>query len=84
MSEIELDITSANKAIIYFKSRIPLSLIGIVHIFIFIGIINFHIVNIPTPFLLCLKDIDTLGIYLNNITNQLICQDSKNIPIFCK
>ena len=30
------------------------------------------------------KDIDILGIYLNNITNQLICQDGKNIQIICK
>lgn len=26
---------------------------------------------------------DTLSIYLNNITNQLIYQNGKNIPIFC-
>ena len=27
---------------------------------------------------------DILGIYLNNFTNQLICQDGKSIPIFHK
>ena len=27
---------------------------------------------------------DILSIYLNNITNQLICQNGKSIPIFCK
>ncbi|XP_044724871.1 uncharacterized protein HRG_02767 [Hirsutella rhossiliensis] len=33
-----------------------------------------------TPFLLCLKDMDRLGAYLNNVTNELICGD-KRIPI---
>ena len=82
--EIELDITHANETTICFGSRMPLSSIGIVQVFTPFGTTNFHIVDTCTPFFLCFKDIDTLDIYLNNITNQLICQDSKSIPIFCK
>ena len=84
MPEIELDTTCANEATICFGSGMPLSSIGTVQVFIPVGITNFHVVDTPTPFLLCLKDIDTLGIYLNNITNQLICYDGKSIPIFRK
>ncbi|KAM4067659.1 cwf18 domain containing protein [Hirsutella rhossiliensis] len=34
--------------------------------------VDFHIVNVPTPFLLCLADMDRLGVYLNNVTNELV------------
>ena len=84
MPEIELDTTRANEATICFGSGMPLSSIGTVQVFTPVGTTNFHVVDTPTPFLLCLKDMDTLGIYLNNITNQLICQDGKSIPIFRK
>ena len=84
MPEIELNTTRANEATICFGSRMSLSSIGTVQIFTPVGTTNFHVIDIPISFLLCLKDMDTLGIYLNNITNQLICQDSKKIPIFCK
>ena len=84
MPEIELDTIRANKATICFGSEMLLSSIGTVQVFIPIGTTNFHVVDTPTPFLLCLKDMDTLSIDLNNITNQLICQDGKSIPIFRK
>ena len=69
MPEIELDTTRANQVTICFGSGIPLSSIGIIQFFTPAGTTNFYIVDIPTLFLLCLKDIDTLSIYLNNITN---------------
>ncbi len=84
MLEIELDTTRTNEATIYFGSGLPLSSIGTVQVLTPVGTTNFHVVDIPTLFLLCLKDIDTLDIYLNNITNQLICQNGKSIPIFRK
>ena len=84
MPEIELDTTRANEATICFGSGLPLSSIGTVQVLTPVGTANFHVVDTPTPFLLCLKDMDTLGIYLNNITNQLICQNGKSIPIFRK
>lgn len=59
----KLDITCVNKAIICFGSKMVLNSISIVQVSIPIGTIKFYVVNIPTLFLLCLKEIDTLGIY---------------------
>ncbi len=84
MSEIELDTTFANEATICFGSRLLLSLIDTIQVFTPVGTSNFHVIDIFTLFLFCLKDMDRLGIYLNNITNQLIYQNGKSIPIFCK
>lgn len=67
--EIELNITHANKATIYFKNRLFLNLIDIFQVLTLIGTANFYVVNIPISFFLCLKDMDIFGIYLNNITN---------------
>lgn len=84
MPEIEQNMICAIETTICFKSWMSLSLIGIVQLLTLIDIINFYFVDTLTPFLLYLKDVDTLGIYLNNITNQLICQDGISISIFCK
>lgn len=84
MLKVKLDTTRANEVIIYFGNKMTLSLIGTIQVFISIGITNFHIVNIPNPFFLYLKNINKVGIYLNNISNQLICQNGKNNLIFYK
>lgn len=84
MLEIEVDIIHAKETIICFGSKMSLSFIGIVQVFILIGITNFYIINIPTPFFFYLNGMGILDIYLNNITNQFICQNSKNITIFYK
>ena len=73
MLEIKLNVIYANKTIIYFKSRILLSFINIIQVFIFISIKNFYIIDILILFLFYLKNINIFGIYLNNIINQLIC-----------
>lgn len=73
MSEIKLDIIYANKATTCFGNRKSLSLINILQVLISIDTIKFYIINIYTLFFLDLKDIDIFSIYLNNITNQLIC-----------
>lgn len=67
-----------------FGKRNTLSLIDTIQVNISISIINFHFIDIHILFLLYLKNMDTLSIYLNNITNQLICQDNKSIFIICK
>ncbi|KAM4056786.1 DUF1421 multi-domain protein [Hirsutella rhossiliensis] len=38
-----------------------------------LGRITFHVLQTPTPFLLCLADMDRLGIYFNNITDTINC-----------
>ena len=37
-----------------------------------IGTAIFHIVEADTPFLLCLQDMDKIGAYYNNITDQIV------------
>lgn len=56
----------------------------LIQVFTSIGTTNFQVIDILILFFFCVKNIDTFGIYSNNITNQLICHDSKNILIFCK
>lgn len=84
MPKIKLDITCTNRTIICLESKMPLSSISIVQVLTPIGTTNFYIVDILILFLFCLKNMDTLSIYLNNIINQLIYQDVKSISIFCK
>ena len=37
-----------------------------------IGLVNFHIVKVDTPFLLYLADMDRLQVYYNNVLDTLI------------
>lgn len=67
--KIELDTIRANETTICFKSGISLSSISIVQVFILVDTTNFYVINTPISFLLCLKNMDILDIYLNNITN---------------
>ncbi|TAQ84532.1 hypothetical protein B7494_g7146 [Chlorociboria aeruginascens] len=46
--------------------------IGSICVPIPIGLVEFHVIDVDTPFLLCLADIDRLGIYYNNIKNVLV------------
>ncbi|KAI1101812.1 hypothetical protein F4804DRAFT_334941, partial [Jackrogersella minutella] len=47
------------------------------------GIIAFQIMPTNTPFLMCLRDMERLGIFLNNVKNVLI-HDGKEYPIVRK
>ena len=51
------------------------SLIRSITLDMLIRIAIFYIVDADTPFLLCLQDIDKMGIYYNNITNQIVHQN---------
>ena len=35
----------------------------------------FYVVEADIPFLLSLYDLNKIGVYYNNLTNQLICKD---------
>ena len=37
-----------------------------------IGLVDFHVIKVDTPFLLCLVDIDRLQVYYNNVMDILI------------
>ena len=56
------------------------SSIGSIIIQTSIGKVEFHIVQADTPFLLYLADMDTLGVYYNNITDTLITPTG-SIPV---
>lgn len=84
MPEIKVDTTCANKTIIFFESRLSLNANSTVQVFIHVGITNLYVVDTPTPFLFCFKNMNTLGIYLNNINNRLIYQNGKSTSIFCR
>ncbi|UQC88979.1 uncharacterized protein CLUP02_14506, partial [Colletotrichum lupini] len=45
--------------------------LGTVEVETYFGTITFYILPINTPFLLCLKDIDRLGILFNNTKNRI-------------
>jgi hypothetical protein len=45
-----------------------------------IGNVEFHVVQADTPFLLCLANMDTLGVYYNNLTDCLVTPE-RSIPI---
>jgi hypothetical protein len=47
-------------------------LIRLVKVKTLIGLVDFYIVKVDTPFLLCLVDMDRLQIYYNNIIDTLI------------
>lgn len=81
MLSIELDITYTNKPTIYFGNKTLLNFITIVQINILVNITNFYIMDTSILFIFYLKNINILSIYLNNITNQLICQNNKSISI---
>ena len=48
-----------------------------------IGEIAFYVVDTNTPFLLCIQDMDRLGVQLDNLNNVLI-QGKLRIPIVRK
>ena len=41
----------------------------------------FHVMDEDLPFLLCIQDMDRLGVYLNNITDQAVQSGGRTLPI---
>ncbi|XMA09892.1 hypothetical protein WAI453_002683 [Rhynchosporium graminicola] len=56
---------------------------GIVHVPTPVGIVTFHVVTANTPFLMCLQDMDRLGVKFDNLRNVLQ-QGDKVIPVVRK
>jgi len=61
------------------------ALIGLVIVKTLISLVDFHIVKVDTPFLLCLVDMDRLQVYYNNIidtlTSPVTAPGSKHITL---
>ena len=66
-----IDTSRAGMARIYFGIG-SASSIGSVTIKTPIGKIEFHVLEADTPFLLCIDDMDVLGVYYNNVDNMLV------------
>ena len=59
-----------------------ISFIDSIMIIMSVGTIEFHVIRANTFFLLCLIDMNRLGVYLNNLTNKLIMKrNSTNVSI---
>ena len=61
----------AGQHTIYFGKGTAISL-SIIRVQTPLEYITFHIIPTNTPFLLCIKDMDRLGVKLNNFKNMLI------------
>jgi hypothetical protein len=46
--------------------------IGSIRVDMPIGTAKFHVVDADTPFLLCLQDMDKMGVYYNNISDRIV------------
>ena len=80
ISNIDIDTVQAGAINIQFGISSTPS-IGLITVNTLISNVDFHIVKANTSFLLCLKDIDTLRIYYNNVTNMLITLSVKLLVI---
>src|SRR6266705_3649334 len=67
----DIDITQTGAVNVQFGIVLTAS-IGSVAVKTLIGLVDFHVVKVDTPFLLCLADIDRLQVYYNNTMDTLI------------
>ncbi|KAF1978827.1 hypothetical protein BU23DRAFT_577075 [Bimuria novae-zelandiae CBS 107.79] len=80
---VTIDTSTAGKTSIKFgKGSVTVS-IGTAQIPTEIGKIDFEVLDAPTPFLLCLADMDRLKVYFNNTTDKLV-QGNVRIPVIRK
>ncbi|KAF2702564.1 hypothetical protein K504DRAFT_394260, partial [Pleomassaria siparia CBS 279.74] len=49
-----------------------------------LGMVTYHILDTPTPFLLLLADADRLRAYFNNVLNLIIRSNNLTIPVVQK
>ncbi|KAF1974623.1 hypothetical protein BU23DRAFT_579705 [Bimuria novae-zelandiae CBS 107.79] len=76
-----MDTSTAGKTSIKFgKGSVTVS-IGTAQIPTEIGKIDFEVLDAPTPFLLCLADMDRLKVYFNNTTDELLYRRFRHLAI---
>ncbi|KAF2023536.1 hypothetical protein EK21DRAFT_118683, partial [Setomelanomma holmii] len=80
---VKMDTSTAGKASIKFGKGSATASIGTAQVSTDIGTINFEVLDAPTPFLLCLADMDRLKVYFNNTTDELV-QGNIRIPVLRK
>lgn len=83
--DCEFDATLAGQAKVKFGNGKIIDSLGAVEVETPIGRVKFHIVDAQTPFLLCLADMDRLGVYYNNVRDEIICPDGATVvPVLRK
>ncbi|KAF1937538.1 hypothetical protein EJ02DRAFT_426545 [Clathrospora elynae] len=80
---VTLDTSTSGKASVQFGKGSVTTSIGTAHVSTEVGKIKFEVLDAPTPFLLCLKDMDRLQVYFNNTTDQLV-QGKATFPVIQK
>ena len=70
-NNVDIDTTQTRAVNVQFGIGLTV-LIRLVKVKTLIGLVNFYVVKVNTPFLLCLIDMDRLQVYYNNITDTLI------------
>lgn len=58
--------------------------IGSTQVITSLGVVIFHIMKAETPFLLCLADMDKLGVYFNNLQNLVVTRTKETVPVVRK
>ena len=72
-SNTNLPLDTSKQGMVYVQFGIgATSSIGSITVSTPIGEVEFHVVNVDTPFLLCLADMDRLGVYYNNVKDLLV------------
>ncbi|KAF1972996.1 hypothetical protein BU23DRAFT_580524 [Bimuria novae-zelandiae CBS 107.79] len=79
---VTIDISMAGKASIKFSKGSVTASISTAQVSIEIRKINFKVLKAPTPFLLCLADIDRLNVYFNNTTDELVQGEHRTLVIY--
>jgi hypothetical protein len=83
LPSVTLDESTAGNATIKFGSGSKISSIGTTTVPTPLGPMQFHVVPTDTPFLLCLQDMDRLGIKFDNLRNCLQ-QGDLTVPVVRK
>ena len=82
--QIKMNRSRAKEANIRFNNSLFIESLKTITVNTLFGPVNFYIININILFLLSLKDINRLGIYLNNVSDQLIGRNGITIGIIRK
>ena len=76
-----MDSSQVKKANIKFGNGTLMELLRIITVNTPFKLMDFYIIKSDTSFLMLLKNMDRLKVYLNNITNQLVGRNSVTIHI---
>ncbi|KAH6661479.1 hypothetical protein F5X68DRAFT_266345 [Plectosphaerella plurivora] len=78
---VSLDASKAGKGQVRFGPGPPVESLGTTTVPTPLGDLTFHVIPTPTPFLLCLQDIDAHSIIFDNLANELR-QGDRRVPVF--